>query len=428
MIQQFQNYYGEEYATYLIQQYGFDPSQPYSEQQCPETVYDGTYHEFFYESAKTYLTENAALCCYAKENGIELTEEELQQIEETAKSYADTAVQNYGSVPAAYGDALGLTTQDTIQRMLVKEALALKGQNLFSDNANLTQADYDERYNSDPLKYAVVDFLSYTLEPNDTTVSREDVKRYADELAATTTPEDYAAYVDNYYNNVFNADLEEKTEYTVDSLLKKNISYADELESYKWMFNEGSVGECYEDYDEENAVCTVFMLVKAPYLNDYTSKTVRHILFNIDNYSSDVECKTAADKVYKEYLQDPTEDNFAALANKYSDDPDVEYDENGNATGQKEEKTSGGIYENIQRDQMVKEFEEWCFDDSRQPGDSGIIKTKYGYHIMYFVGDGERISSGTDKIKNDIMRELFEKYMDELGVTTDEEYINSILK
>ena len=31
------------------------------------------------------------------------------------------------------------------------------------------------------------------------------------------------------------------------------------------------------------------------------------------------------------------------------------------------EKTSGGIYENIQRDQMVKEFEDWCYDEARQP-------------------------------------------------------------
>ena len=97
-------------------------------------------------------------------------------------------------------------------------------------------------------------------------------------------------------------------------------------------------------------------------------------------------------------------------------------------TGEKAEKTSGGIYENIQRDQMVKEFEDWCFDEARQPGDSGIVKTKYGYHIMYFVGDGEKINSGTDEIKNDIMRERFEKYMEELGITVDQEYIDGMLK
>ena len=39
--------------------------------------------------------------------------------------------------------------------------------------------------------------------------------------------------------------------------------------------------------------------------------------------------------------------------------------------------------------QMVTEFNDWCFDESRQPGDTGIVKTSYGYHIMYFSSTGE---------------------------------------
>ena len=35
---------------------------------------------------------------------------------------------------------------------------------------------------------------------------------------------------------------------------------------------------------------------------------------------------------------------------------------------------------------MVQTFNDWCFDESRQPGDSGIVETDYGYHIMYFSG------------------------------------------
>ncbi len=428
MISQFQSYYGEEYATYLIQQYGFDPAKPYSEQQCPEDVYDGTFYDLFFESAKNYLTENAALYCYAKDNGAELSEDEIADIEAEAKSYVDMALQNYGSLAAAYGDTLGLINEEVLKNALTIQAIAKKGQEMFSENANLTQEDFDKRYEEDPLKYSVVSFLSYTLDANDTTVTADDVKTYADELAATTTPEDFAAYVDNYYNNVLNPDLEERTDYTVDSLLKKNVAYADDLEAYRWMFTEASVGECYEVFGTEGSSCTVFMLVSAPHLNDYVSKNVRHILFNIDNYSSDAECKTAADTVYKEYLKNPTEENFAALANEHSDDPDVETDEAGNAVGEKDTKTSGGLYENVQRDQMVKEFEDWCFDEARQPGDTGIIKTRFGYHIMYFVGDGERISTGTDKIRNEIMRGLFEDYMEKIGTECDSEYIDSVLK
>lgn len=41
--------------------------------------------------------------------------------------------------------------------------------------------------------------------------------------------------------------------------------------------------------------------------------------------------------------------------------------------------------------QMVDSFDAWCFDEARQPGDTGIVKTDYGYHVMYFVSKGEEI-------------------------------------
>ena len=37
---------------------------------------------------------------------------------------------------------------------------------------------------------------------------------------------------------------------------------------------------------------------------------------------------------------------------------------------------------------MVAAFNDWCFNESRQPGDTEIVETTYGYHVMYFVGDG----------------------------------------
>ena len=44
----------------------------------------------------------------------------------------------------------------------------------------------------------------------------------------------------------------------------------------------------------------------------------------------------------------------------------------------------GGLYEGVTVGQMVEEFEDWCFDEARQSGDHGLVKTAYGYHIMYF--------------------------------------------
>ncbi len=50
---------------------------------------------------------------------------------------------------------------------------------------------------------------------------------------------------------------------------------------------------------------------------------------------------------------------------------------------------SGGLYEGVYKGSgMVEAFESWTIDASRVKGDTAIVKTEYGYHLMYFV-DGE---------------------------------------
>ena len=67
-----------------------------------------------------------------------------------------------------------------------------------------------------------------------------------------------------------------------------------------------------------------------------------------------------------------TEESFAALANTYSEDT-------GSAT-------TGGLYQQVCVDSnYVPEFENWAIDENRQSGDTEVVRTTYGYHIMYFV-------------------------------------------
>ena len=68
---------------------------------------------------------------------------------------------------------------------------------------------------------------------------------------------------------------------------------------------------------------------------------------------------------------------------------------------------------------MVEEFEDWCFDEARQPGDHGIVKTSYGYHIMYFVeNEGLKVQSD---IRATLESEAYNEYLDNLvdTYTTD---------
>lgn len=84
------------------------------------------------------------------------------------------------------------------------------------------------------------------------------------------------------------------------------------------------------------------------------------------------KCRDDAQAILDAWLAgEHTEDSFAKLA--------IEKTEDGGS------KSTGGLYTNTWKGKMVKEFNDWCFDETRKTGDYGMVKTTYGYHIMYFV-------------------------------------------
>ena len=54
-------------------------------------------------------------------------------------------------------------------------------------------------------------------------------------------------------------------------------------------------------------------------------------------------------------------------------------------SGNSADTTTGGLYEDIYKGEMVSAVNDWLFDPSRKAGDSGIVKSDDGYHILYFV-------------------------------------------
>ena len=125
----------------------------------------------------------------------------------------------------------------------------------------------------------------------------------------------------------------------------------------------------------------VVIMFDQRYREEYMLKNVRHILVQDENgiYTTSLneeqlaELEQKAEDILAEWKGGKaTEETFAALADEYSADS-----------------AAGGLYENIYLGQMEKNFEAWAYDESRKPGDTGIVETTYGYHVMYFVGDGD---------------------------------------
>ena len=102
---------------------------------------------------------------------------------------------------------------------------------------------------------------------------------------------------------------------------------------------------------------------------------IRHILVKVADTATEEDwkaCEEKAQAILDEWLAgEKTEDSFAALATEKTEDPGSQ--------------ATGGLYENVYQGQMVQAFNDWCFDETRATGDYGLVKTEYGYHVMYYV-------------------------------------------
>lgn len=112
---------------------------------------------------------------------------------------------------------------------------------------------------------------------------------------------------------------------------------------------------------------------------------VRHILVQPEGGETDDSNNTVytddawaaalkeAEDILNEWKSGATDqDSFAALATQYTDDTASAAD--------------GGLYQDITRESSyIEPFLEWAVDETREAGDTDIVKTDFGYHIMYFV-------------------------------------------
>jgi hypothetical protein len=74
----------------------------------------------------------------------------------------------------------------------------------------------------------------------------------------------------------------------------------------------------------------------------------------------------------------------------------------------------GGLYTGVTEGYMVAEFNDWCFDESRQVGDYGLVKTVFGWHIMYFSGsDYVPNENWFASVQEDLLYKRIETMMEE---------------
>ncbi len=183
---------------------------------------------------------------------------------------------------------------------------------------------------------------------------------------------------------------------TVEDLLMNNLGPGagfEEFQAYQELYSKGSgfySAEVAKFVPTEEELEAFFEAHEEEYASGEITRDgrfvdVRHILIGLEGGTTSEEgvttyseeewaaCEAEAQSILDQWLAgEKTEESFAALANEKSEDPGSN--------------TNGGLYEQVYAGQMVPTFNDWCFEESRAYGDYGLVKTDYGYHIMFFVG------------------------------------------
>lgn len=395
---QFQNFYNQ-YGNYASL-FGLDPSlgvSGLSEQECAMNN-GGTWKDYFLDLAEQQMIQVQALCDYAEENGISLTEEELAASDEAVKQNESyVTLMGYGSVDAFYALNYG-TGVDTkiVMEQNRRIALANKVANEYSDSLVYTDAELEEKYQSYNGEQDLVDYAYYYVAAETETVTAEDgtettqVVEGGLEASKAIADKVLAAY-EAAKNEDYLAEFGEALASVIEgaSSTEQLTSAASVSSIYKdWLLGSREAGDAAVIENNTNGYYVVVFSQRSD--NHYNVANVRHILVKAvadenGEYTkaAKAEAYSKAEEILNEWKAgEASETSFATLANLKSEDPGSN--------------TNGGLYEGVIKGQMVEEFDAFCFDESRQAGDTAIVygetASYAGYHVMYYVGEGELYS------------------------------------
>lgn len=399
---QSQSYDSQYGAGYGAMYTGYDSSKTPMEQEYPGTLEDfegesATWADYFRVQSLKYLQTYLAYAKLAKEAGMTLDEDELADIDEQVESIRSSAESNDYSLDRYLTKIYGKGVNEKLLREVMEERqLAYKyAQQKQEDvETGVTDAQIEEEYTANPAEYALVTLNGFVVSADTSAIAddaTDDEKTAATEAAmadAKAKAEGYAAKVNSAETlleqaKAYNSTATEasvKLEDVTGTTLASTFSQA----ASDWAYAaERAVGDV--TVVETSKGYAVLYMAVLPHKDMSKPVDVRHILIQFDtttDESGNTVALTSAEKeayyqqaqaIYNQFLENPTEENFATLANNNSDD-----------TGSN---TNGGLYEDVHVGDMVTAFNDWCFDPNRKPGDSGIIETNYGYHVMYYVGN-----------------------------------------
>ncbi len=400
--------------------YGMSDSYPYSldEKASEQTITEddaemlgieeeyvgGTYQEYFIQSALHSMVQEHVLLKAAEENGITLSESGQESIESNLESL-DESRENYLT---SYGVSLSRTKY---LQMIYGDSMT---ESLYKTCMENNELAY-EVYNSDLFNELTADIADdeealdeYYDEHKDTLDTLYYYYATIDGAAETTTDEDGNEVEPTEEESEAAMEAAKKEADELEEKVKDDFSLVEDDEQFT---RAGGVLEDMSESDTgydflmdsgrkqgdttviEGTECYYVIVFDERYLDTSDTVDFRHILIEAVNEDDpDTEEDESANEATDEALdaahdraeeienqwldEGGTEDQFAELANEYSDD-----------TGSN---TNGGLYTKVYNGEMVDSVNDWLFDSERKSGDYDLIYDEdySGWHIMYYVGSG----------------------------------------
>ena len=384
----YQNVYRnlQGYASYL----GLNPSASLKDQTITgdaatmavalglgEAKEGETWYDFILDQALKQMAQIQTALGRAAEEGFTYPAGVQAQYDDSMETLKSAAQASSVSVDQYLANIFGtsLITEkiygQELMRMLQFDAYA----NGYVDSLSYDEAALEEAYAADPKSYDKVSYESVSISgtaPSTTDEEGKTVEPTEEESAAAKAEAKAAA-------DKMLADPNEAASYSENERGSYNGSVLTE-----WLFDDARKAG---DTAVLESGSTYYVAVFHERTREsYDSIDVRHILvqpsagtivsgeegYEAEQAQLKDDAKAKAEALLEQWKSgDATEDSFAALAMEESTDGS---------------KYVGGLYTRVSQGDMVQAFNDWCFDPARQSGDTGVVETQYGYHVMYFVG------------------------------------------
>ncbi len=424
--QQYQQQYGQNVL-------GFDPSVSPDEQNYPQENEAGetiTWAKYLSNSAIERAQQFEVLYKEALATDKEkysLTEDEEKKLTDQIEEIRTTAAKQSMSINSYLREFYGKGINERfLKKQLEKETIVERFNLDKTDEfkANWTNEKIKPVYDEARDDYDVVSYRYFSLSPEKLTAKEGEsadalAERQKAENAATkakaegilATITDEAGFLAAAKANKVVAEgqaFDEDADTAGFNKVKSTVASTVSEDAATWAFADDRKAGDKNVFQNDAGECFIVLLNKTQF--PAITVDLRQILISFqDDPQSQEEAtteqiaaaKNKAEEVYNTWKSgEKTETSFAEIAKTASTD-----------TGSAE---NGGLYEDVTVGSMVAPFENWCFDPARKAGDTDIVKTEYGYHIMYMVDNDADNFQYLDDIREAKTAEDNETYVKEL--------------